>query len=292
MKIVVLALVATALTVGHAFAHDRTTAVETASGFSLLPAAKCDEASDVRQCLVAGPKEWTAEERLLVEAAMRRLAGDELVQGLLIGAQENGYLGLRRYTTHTKHHPAQGAVPTFSPGFVLYTAKVIAITDAFFQTDNVTDPISGYRFGDLILIHELVHAFDDRRRSTDLGFAPVAGWIYRNNDWGYGHPVSVSAYNGVYADTVTLYARGRYGEAWTRDRSFATAMAFPLPTIQSLVGPGETFADILAHLILDSRASTYLKPHVVAWFETNVFPMLTEKARRFRAADYLQDDKR
>jgi hypothetical protein len=59
-----------------------------------------------------------------------------------------------------------------------------------------------------------------------------------------------------------------------------------LPTIESLASPGETFADILAHLIVDNGAPTYLKPEVVEWFESQIFPLLREKARRFNAADY------
>jgi hypothetical protein len=286
MKFLVLALVAAALSTGHLFARENVPIGSAASGFSLLPAAKCDQASDMRRCLVSGPKEWSADERNTMEDSMRRLVAHQLVQGLLVGAQENGYNGLQRYSTDTKQHPTQGTVPKFSPGFVHYNSKIVGITDAFFQTENVRDPISDYRFGDLILVHELVHAFDDRKGSTELGFASVAGWVFRNDRWEYAHPVSISAYTGVYAETLTLYARGRHGEAWTRDRSFATTLLFPLPTIQSLSGPGESFADILAHLIVDEKAATYLKPHVIEWFESKVFPALTEKARRFNVTDY------
>jgi hypothetical protein len=273
MKIFILALVAAAASTGH-------------TGFSLLPAAKCDEASDVRQCLVARPQEWSTDERRVIQDSMGRLTAHALVQGLLVGAQENGYNGLRRFATDTRQDPTHGRVPKFSPAFVLYRSKVIGITDAFFQTSNVRDPVSDYHFGDLILVHELAHAFDDRSVSTELGFTSVTGWVFRNNRWEYANPVGVSAYNGVYADTLTLYARGRYAEAWTRDRSFATSMTFPLPTIQSLASPGEAFADILAHLIVDGKATTYLKPDVVRWFQSNVYPALIEKARRFTAGDY------
>jgi hypothetical protein len=273
MKILVLALVAAAASIDH-------------TGFSLLPAAKCDEAYDVQQCLVARPKEWSTDERGAIQDSIGRLTAHALVQGLLVGARENGYDGLRRFASDTRHDPTHGPVPKFSPAFVLYRSKVIGITDAFFQTRNVRDPISDYPFGDLILVHELVHAFDDRRVSTELGFPSVTGWVFRNNRWEYANPVGFSAYNGVYAETLTLYARGRYAEAWTRDRSFATSMTFPLPTIQSLASPGEAFADILAHLIVDGKATTYLKPDVVRWFESNVYPALIEKARRFTAGDY------
>ena len=170
---------------------------------------------------------------------MRRLMTNELVKGLLVGAQENGFAGLRRYSTDTRHDAA-GPVPKFSPGFVLFRSKAIGITDAYFQTAEVSDSLSGYRFGDLILTHELIHAFDDRKKSTDIGFTSLTAWVFRNNRWDYLNPVSFSEYNGVLADTMTLYGRGRYGEAWARDRSFATAMTFPLPTIQSLATPGES----------------------------------------------------
>jgi hypothetical protein len=274
MKIAVLALSAAVALAGQVPA------------FSLLPAAVCDEEHDVRQCTVAGPKEWSADERRKIEEAMRRLTAHESVRGILVGVRENGYGGFRRYSTHTEPDETHGRVPTFSPGFVLFRSKVIGITDAFFQTADVTDPLSGYRFGDLILLHELIHAFDDRRASLDGRFTTLTGWAFRNNRWEYNNRVNFSGYKGVVAETLTLYARGQYAEAWARDRAFATTMAFPLPTIQSLVNPGESFADILAHLIVDQRASTYLAPDVVSWFEQKVFPTLADKASRFKATDY------
>jgi hypothetical protein len=285
MKILFLALVAAAASAGQPFARESAIVNTRAPGFALLPAAKCDEAHDVGHCLVARPKEWSADERLVIQQTMRALTAHELVQGILVGAQENGYTGFRRYSTDTKPDPRYGRAPKFSPGFVLYPSKVIGITDAFFQTADMADPVSGYRFGDLILVHELIHAFDDRRWSTDVGFTSVSGWVFRNDRWEYAHPISVSGYNAAFAESLTLYGRGRYGEARTRDRSFATSLTFPLPTLQSLATPGESFADLLAHLIVDRRAATYLHADVVAWFERNVFPVLLDKARRFRAAD-------
>ena len=286
MKIVLLAVVVAAVSVGHLLARESAPMDANVAGFALLPAAKCAEASDPAQCLVAGPKEWSADERIVIQETLRRIAAHELVQGILVGAHENGYTGLRRYSTDTKHDPISGRRPKFSPGFVLYSSRVIGITDAFFQTADLTDPISGYRFGDLILLHELIHAFDDRKESSDVGFTSVSGWVFRNDRWEYSHPVSVSGYSGVFAESLTLYGRGRYDEARTRDRSFATSLTFPVPTIQSLASPGESFADILAHLIVDTRATTYLKPDVVTWFEGKVFPVLFDKGRRFRPADY------
>jgi hypothetical protein len=279
-------LLAAAATTGPTFARERATGAGDPRGFSLLPAATCEEAQDVRQCRAACPKEWSAEDRRVIHDTMRRLTGHELVRGLFVGARDNGYNGLRRYSTGTEDDPTFGPVATFNPGFVLYPSKVIGLTDAFFQTEQVRDSISDYRFGDFVLVHELIHAFDDRRKSSDRGFTSVTGWVFRNDRWVYANRVNVSDYLGVYAETLTLYASGRYAEAWTRDRSFATSMQVPLPTIQSLVRPDEAFAGILAHLILDSRAITYLKPEVVEWFESNVFPTLRENARRFNAADF------
>jgi hypothetical protein len=258
----------------------QTATVPDIPAFSLLPAANCGEAGDVRRCEVAQPKEWTADERLSMQAAIRRLATDPLVRGLVVGAQDNGYRGLRRYANDTQDSTT-GVVPAFNPGFVSYSLKVIGITDAFFQTEHVRDPISDYRFGDLVLIHELVHAYDNRDGSSKREFTAATGWVSKDDRWLYTNRVDYSTYLGVYADTLTLYATGRYGEARQRDRSFATSMKVPLPTIQGLASPDETFADILAHLILDSRAATYLEPQVVRWFEANVFPALREKAQRF-----------
>lgn len=250
-------------------------------GFALLPPAPCRTAPDAKRCEVAAPKEWSDAERQLMRATIRRLTSDTLVRGLLIGAQENGYQGLRRYTNDTQDNAAQGVVPAFNPGFVFYSSKVIGITDAFFATADVRDPLSGYRFGDLVLVHELVHAYDNRRGSRDEGFTSAAGWVFENDRWRYRNRVDYSSYLSVYADTLTLYATGQYDEARRRDRAFATALRFPLPTIQALASPDETFADILAHLIVDPRATTYLDARIVGWFENWVFPVLREKATQF-----------
>lgn len=253
-------------------------------GFALLPAAKCNDAVDGRQCAVAGPKEWSSDERRAMEDTMRRLIANELVRGILVSVQENGYNGFSRYATSTKLDPKFGQVAMFSPGFVVHVSKTIGITDAFFQTESVRDPISDYRYGDVILIHELVHAFDDRRRSADAQFRSVTGWMSKNDRWHYSNPVDRVEYHQVFADTLTFYSQGRHSDAWQRDRAFATSMAFPLPTIQSLVNPEESFADILAHLIVDPKASTYLKSEVIDWFAATVFPVLRENARRFNGS--------
>jgi hypothetical protein len=280
MKVLVLALFVA--TVFSAYPETREQVMPaSAPAVSFLPAARCDEAPDVRQCQTAGPKEWTPEERRLLDESLQRLTAHELVRGILVKALENGYRGVRRYSTDTRKDPSGAHVSKFSPGFVLYTSKVVGITDAFFETADMRDPISGYRFGDFILLHELIHAFDDRKESIRPGFTEATGWVFKNGRWVYVNAVRISEYNGVFADTLTLYARGRYADAWMRDRSFATSMTFPLPTIQSLATPGESFADILAHLILDPSANRYLKRPVVDWFETQIFPTLRVDASRF-----------
>lgn len=252
--------------------------------FALLPAATCDDRTDDRQCAVAGPKEWSAEERRAVADAMGRLRGFELARGVMAGARDNGFDGLRRYATATRRDPSVGRVSMFSPGFVLYGSRTIGITDAFFQIDTVHDTAAGYRFGDAVLLHELVHAFDDRQRSADATFRALAGWELKHDRWAYTNPVDVVRYRSVFAETLMLYARGQHGDARARDRSFATAMPVPLPTIQSLVNPDECFSDILTHLILDPTSRSYLRRDLVEWFEAHVFPELRAKARAVEAA--------
>lgn len=244
------------------------------SDLVLLPPARCADAHDVRRCETAGPKAWTAAEQQVVSDTIERLQASPLVRGIVRGARANGYRGLQRYATDTARDAHGAYVTKFGPGFVLYTPKVIGVTDAFFALADLRDARGGYRVGDLVLLHEIIHAYDNRTRSTERDFTSLAGWAFDKGEWQYTNRVGISAYNGVYADTVTLYARGRYAEAWTRDRAFATALPVAVPRLQSLVTPAESFADILAHLILDPSAREYLQPKMVAWFEQHVFPGL------------------
>ena len=247
---------------------------------ALLPGTPCPEVHDAPRCLSAGPKDWSDEERRVMRLTLDRLMTNELVRGIVAGAADNGYHGLQRYKTDTQPDATGAPSVKFGPGFVLYQSKVIGITDAFFALAEVRDGLGGHRVGDVVLVHELIHAFDDRRRSITPEFTALSGWAFDGGRWQYKNRVNFSAYQGVFAETLTLYARGRYEEAWTRDRAFATTLHFPLPRIQSLVTPAESFADILAHLIVDPSARTYLRPAVAEWFERRIYPTLREYASR------------
>jgi hypothetical protein len=247
------------------------------SELALLPAARCGDLPDVPHCEQARPKEWTDADARLVNVTLERLRGHELARGIVRDVLGNGYRGLQRYASDVQRTASGAYVTKFGPGFVLYAPKIIGITDAFFTLADVRDPRGGYRVGDLVLLHELIHAYDNRTQSTAPSFTAVTGWKFENGKWHYANRVSIAAYNGVYAETLTLYARERYADAWARDRSFATSLPVPVPRLQSLVTPAESFADILAHLILDPTAREYLQPQVVQWFEKNVFPQLQSK---------------
>jgi hypothetical protein len=241
---------------------------------ALLPPAVCVETADVRQCEVARPNPWTDAERTTIASALARLSELEVFRGILDRVAANGFRGLQRYASDTQRTRAGEITTKFGPGFVLYASKSIGITDAFFELADLRDPRGGYRVGDLVLLHELIHAFDDRSRSTAREFTSLTGWAFANGRWEYRNRVSISGYNGVFADTLTLYARGRYLEAWTRDRAFATSLTDALPRLQSFASPAESFADVLAHLMLDPTAREYLSPPLVDWFERRVFPEL------------------
>lgn len=248
--------------------------------FALHPPARCADAVDRAQCEAATPKAWTNEEQRVVNDVLERLTANELARGVLTAAHASGYTGLERYRSDTQRNGAGTYVTKFGPAFVLFGPKIVGITDAFFELADLRDPIGGYRLGDLVLLHEFAHAYDSQSLSTQEEFTSITGWKSIKGRWEYTNRVSISEYNGVYAETLTLYARGRPLEAWTRDRSFATKMRFPLPRIQALATPGESFADILAHLILDPEAPTYLPAPVVKWFEQRVYPALRDHAQR------------
>jgi hypothetical protein len=244
--------------------------VDARTQFDWLPAAVCADASDSARCRTAQPRDWTAADRRVVQDALDRLAQHPLAAALLAGARANGYRGLQRYASDVQANAAGEYVTKFGPGFVLYVPKIIGITDAFFELAELRDARGGYRVGDLVLLHEIVHAYDDRQVSSAADFTSHHGWHQEDGAWQYRHRVNLSEYHGVYARTLTLYAQGRYADAWDADRAFATSLAVPLPRMQALASPAETFADVLSHLVLDPTAREYLAPATLAWFDRHI----------------------
>jgi hypothetical protein len=74
-----------------------------------------------------------------------------------------------------------------------------------------------------------------------------------------------------YGDAITRVPAGNRVELWRTSRSFALQMRpVRIPSMQSLQSPGEAFADIGSHLILDRRARRYLPKQIVAYFDKHV----------------------
>ena len=75
------------------------------------------------------------------------------------------------------------------------------------------------------------------------------------------------------ADLVRFERAGDWAAQWKMNRSLALGMRpVRLPTMQSIRGPAEAFAEIGSHLVLDPRARKILVTQIYrAYFDANVF---------------------
>jgi hypothetical protein len=73
-------------------------------------------------------------------------------------------------------------------------------------------------------------------------------------------------------DLARFERAGDYAAQWRLNRSLAlSTRPIRVPTMQSIRGPAEAFAEIGSHLILDQKARQYLPHDLTTYFDAHVF---------------------
>ena len=235
-----------------------------------LATGTCERGTEF--CAVSAPRAWTRSEIDLVRAALDEIAASHLGQQVMQRARQNGFRTLHRYA-HAARVNADRAYEV-EPRVVATThldddrsVRSIDLTDRFFERRSARDHFSGepgYLLTTEILAHELVHAIDlQQRYSGTAEFRRVAR---------LGMPIAQQRIaDQVNVERERLNGEGRYEAAWQASRTFGVVtMRGRFPTVQTLDGYREAFAEFGAHLVLDPKARRRLEPRVILYFERAV----------------------
>ena len=123
----------------------------------------------------------------------------------------------------------------------------------------------GYSVSDIIIVHELMHAYDDKDELVQNNLK-ILGWdssgslnIWATND-------SVSKIKNELQPLLSKLGPWKiYVDARKRLQPFG------YPSIYSVLGgPTESFAELGAYIALDPAAPNYIPPQTIKWFRKNV----------------------
>src|SRR5262245_10640577 len=235
-------------------------------GFTFSPGT-CEQGQEF--CAVAVPRTWTQPEIDLVRAALDQITTNDLGQRIAERARQNGFRSLRRFgqalrVTADNRYEAEPLIVATTHVDDPRDVRTSDLTDSYFDRRSARDTFSGepgYLLTTEILAHELVHAMDlHQRYSGTAEFRRVAR---------LGMPVAQQRIaDQVNIERAQLNGEGRYEAAWQASRSFALiTMRGRFPSVQSLDGYREAFAEFGAHLVLDPNARRRLEPRPILYFE-------------------------
>jgi hypothetical protein len=123
----------------------------------------------------------------------------------------------------------------------------------------------GYSVTDIIILHELMHAYDDKNELVQNNLK-ILGWdpSGTSNIWATGDSVS-KIKNELQPFLPKLGPWKIYVEARKRLQPFG------YPSIYSILGgPTESFAELGAYIALDPSASNYIPPQTIKWYRENI----------------------
>ncbi len=230
------------------------------------------------ECLAAGQKNWSTDERLLVEGAMRSLVSNPKLALFFPALAKKGPTKIFRAT---KHDGELSGANTYAYKSVSHDGLVV--TDYFFdQAKRWLRECQGFIFEDAkkqiewIILHELAHEFASRQGGLDddCSFLKAIGW---NSDSDSFTEISSAEIQKLREQGVALMKAGKDREAaaWTTNQ----AQKFGFPTLYAMTSPEEGFAELLSFYALDDKASSYMKPAVRRWFDRN----LVAKSKRAKS---------
>ena len=255
--------------------------IESHGGFR-FEKGDCDR--DPGFCERRQPKAWTSDEITIVKQAIDEILTRPLGPEALARCRRNGFDTLRRYTAvgETEWSTAPDFLPR--PQANLHwdpLAPSIDFNDEFFRDRGLRDSFSGrpgYLVSAAVLLHECMHALDEVSRYPM--FRDLVGFVRAGTRWRFiaGTQSDVAAITEFNRQIVKLARLNDRAGMWRANRRFALSMKpVRLPTMSAVRGPGEAFAEIGAHLILEDRARQYLPKEVVAYFDRNVLEPLTRQ---------------
>jgi hypothetical protein len=123
-----------------------------------------------------------------------------------------------------------------------------------------------------------MHTLDGVSRRTDI--RALLGFVRAGARWRFAAATAsqVAALTDFHREFARLARVKDRPGMWQANRRFALQMQpVRVPTMSGVRAPEEAFAEIGAHLILDSRAREYLPKEVVSYFEEQVFAQFKPK---------------
>ncbi len=236
-------------------------------GFAFSP-GRCE--SPQKDCPLAVPKEWTTVEIDLVKKAIDEIIASPNGKDIAARTQQRGLGTLRRYSFGLNNSvPVPAIAAALRPGRYV---PGIELHDRLFAQGTDRDRNGGYLLVAQLLLHECMHAVDDL--SDQAEFMTLVGFVKTGSKWRFDvkTPAEVAALVRFDNELVRLEQAGEWAAQWRLNRTLALAMRpIRVPSMQSIRGPAEAFAEIGSHLILDPNARTYLPRRVTNYFDTNVF---------------------
>jgi|RhiMetdeSRZDD1v2_1073273.scaffolds.fasta_scaffold359791_2 hypothetical protein len=244
---------------------------ETYLGFTFVP-GDCELGR--AYCDIRKPKDWTSTEiaviKQAIDAVMARPGGPAIIER----AQAKGYRTLRRYALGASRENQIPAERPLWDAQTNYPSASIDFNDRLFRGRDgmVRDRFSGnpgYLLIAKTFLHECFHAIDEWSPTEE--FAILAGFV--NGVWRAEVDTKrqLAAFDRLRIQMRERRDAGELDAAWHVSRQAALFIRpVRIPSLESTQGPGEAFAEIGAHLILDDLARNYLSPDVVAFFDEHV----------------------
>ena len=265
MRIVgILALVGSVLFCQISFATD-------IQGFKLQPWKDC--ASDI-PCEIIEPKDWSYGEIEFVSNALIKFRSGGL-RHILNTIQSFGYNTIERssfwYFLRFDFEKIFAHDRTSETSAVTIESEergTIVLTDTFFNEPVKIDPISGENHQEIILLHELAHAYDLHRVfSTSQEFLNLSGFEIDNIVPTF-KKITLKEIKDANLEFDELRSNKKFLEAHNMGREIGIKNG--LPRLYSLSNPSEAFADIVAFIYFDKNAENYLSSELIEYIDRTV----------------------
>jgi hypothetical protein len=239
-------------------------------GFTFAP-GRCGVDQPI--CALRGPKEWTADDMALTKKAIDAIAAHPTGKRILERARMRRFRVIRRYSTGLTNmaRGVSAIAASLHPGDDPY----IELNDRFFAYGSLRDPYSGrpgYLVVAQLLLHECIHAIDDLSGQPE--FLTMVGFQRTGQRWRFRVDTEseVTALVRFDRELAAFERAGDWAAQWRLNRDLALRMRpTRVPTMHSIRGPAEAFADIASHLILDPNARKYLPSLYASYFDSKVF---------------------